>query len=136
VIRRLGVVEGQALHHRVASEFRAQPVDRVFSLGGAPVEHGGAITMLNNGDQFVPVLLDAIAHAKRTINFAVYIWAEGAFSDQLLAALEPPLPTAMGVLYCNPTESYEHDVYAQQGAAAGKGDLDALLNSERTWEVS
>jgi len=55
---------------------------------------------------------------------------------QLLAALEPPLPTAMGVLYCNPTESYEHDVYAQQGAAAGKGDLDALLNSERTWEVS
>src|SRR6185503_7039897 len=55
---------------------------------------------------------------------------------QLLAALEPPFPTAMGVLYCNPTESYEHDVYAQQGAAAGKGDLDALLNSERTWEVS
>ena len=44
--------------------------------------------MLNNGDQFVPALLDAIAHAERTINFAVYIWAEGAFSDQLLAALE------------------------------------------------
>ena len=54
---------------------------------------------------------------------------------QLLAALEPPFPTAMGVLYCSPTESYEHDVYAQKGAALGKGDLDALLNSERTWEV-
>jgi hypothetical protein len=55
----------------------------------------------------------------------------------LLARLEPPFPTAMGVLYCNPTESYEHDVYAQTGAASGKGggDLDALLNSERTWEV-
>jgi len=53
----------------------------------------------------------------------------------LLARLEPPFPTAMGVLYCNPTESYEHDVYAQKGAAQGKGDLDALLNSERTWEV-
>ena len=53
----------------------------------------------------------------------------------LLARLEPPFPTAMGVLYCNPTESYEHDVYAQTGAAQGKGDLDALLNSERTWEV-
>ena len=26
-----------------------------------PVEHGGTITMLNNGDQFVPALLDAIA---------------------------------------------------------------------------
>ena len=54
---------------------------------------------------------------------------------QLLAALEPPFPTAMGVLYCSPTESYEHDFYAQKGAALGKGDLDALLNSERTWEV-
>jgi 2-oxoglutarate ferredoxin oxidoreductase subunit beta len=54
---------------------------------------------------------------------------------QLLAALEPPFPTAMGVLYCNPTESYERDVYAQKGAGQGNGDLDALLNSERTWEV-
>jgi len=55
---------------------------------------------------------------------------------QLLALLEPPFPTAMGVLYCNPAASYEHDVYAQPGAAQGKrGDLDALLNSERTWEV-
>jgi len=42
----------------------------------------------------------------------------------------------MGVLYCNPTDSYEHDVYAQKGAALGTVDLDALLNSERTWEVS
>jgi hypothetical protein len=55
---------------------------------------------------------------------------------QLLVALEPPFPTAMGVLYCNPTESYEHEVYAQKGAAPGKVDLDALLNSERTWEVT
>ena len=54
---------------------------------------------------------------------------------QLLAALEPPFPTAMGVLYCNPTAPYEDDVYAQTGVASGKGDLDALLNSERTWEV-
>ncbi len=54
---------------------------------------------------------------------------------QLLAALEPPFPTAMGVLYCNPTASYEHDVYAQQGTAQDNGGLDALLNSERTWEV-
>jgi 2-oxoglutarate ferredoxin oxidoreductase subunit beta len=54
---------------------------------------------------------------------------------QLLAALEPPFPTAMGVLYCNPTASYEHDVYAQTGSAQGSGDLDALLSSERTWEV-
>jgi cardiolipin synthase len=57
------------------------------TLVGAPVEHGGTITTLNNGSEFVPALLDAVEHAERTINFAVYIWAEGQFSDQLLAAL-------------------------------------------------
>jgi len=54
---------------------------------------------------------------------------------QLLAALEPPFPTAMGVLYCSPAASYEREVYAQQAAPKGNSDLDALLNSERTWEV-
>jgi cardiolipin synthase A/B len=58
------------------------------TIAGAPVEKGGTITTLNNGDEFVPALLDAIEHATRTVNFAVYIWSEGKFSDQLLAALE------------------------------------------------
>lgn len=58
------------------------------TIAGAPVERGGTITTLNNGDEFVPALLDAIAHAEQTINFAVYIWSEGTFSNQLLAALE------------------------------------------------
>ena len=49
---------------------------------------------------------------------------------QLLAALEPPFPVAMGVLYCNPATSYEREVVVGAG-----GSLDALLNSERTWEV-
>jgi len=49
---------------------------------------------------------------------------------QLLAALEPPFPAAMGVLYCNPATSYEREVVVGSG-----GSLDALLNSERTWEV-
>lgn len=55
---------------------------------GAPVEHGGAVTILNNGDEFVPALLESISQAQRTINFAVYIWSDGTFSDQLLRALE------------------------------------------------
>ena len=55
---------------------------------------------------------------------------------QLLAALEPPFPVAMGVLYCNPAVPYEQEVHAQVTAARGIGDLDALLNSERTWEVT
>jgi 2-oxoglutarate ferredoxin oxidoreductase subunit beta len=50
---------------------------------------------------------------------------------QLLAALEPPYPTAMGVLYCSPAASYESEIKVESG-----GSLDALLNSERTWEVA
>ncbi len=49
---------------------------------------------------------------------------------QLLAALEPPFPTAMGVLYCNPTTPYEREITVER-----TGSLDALLNGERTWEV-
>ena len=55
---------------------------------GAPVEGGGTIHILNNGDEFVPALLESINQAQRTINFTVYIWSEGTFSDQLLRALE------------------------------------------------
>ena len=79
---------------RIYTESPPPPVDSAHfatalaTIAGAPVERGGTITTLNNGDEFVPALLDAIAHAERTINFAVYIWSEGTFSDQLLAALE------------------------------------------------
>jgi len=79
---------------RIYTDAASPPVDSppfstaLSTIVGAPVEHGGTITVLNNGDQFVPALMDAIAHAERTINFAVYIWSEGTFSDQLLAALE------------------------------------------------
>ena len=58
------------------------------AIVGAPVEHGGSVQILNNGDEFFPALLEAIDQAQRTINFTVYIWAEGTVSDQLLRALE------------------------------------------------
>jgi 2-oxoglutarate ferredoxin oxidoreductase subunit beta len=54
---------------------------------------------------------------------------------QMLAALEPPFPTAMGVMYCKPGDSYEHDLYAQSAVPAVRPDLDALLRRERTWQV-
>ena len=58
------------------------------AIVGAPVESGGAIDILNNGDEFVPALLESVNQAKRTINFTVYIWSAGTISDQLLRALE------------------------------------------------
>ncbi len=57
------------------------------TIVGAPVERGGTIAILNNGDEFIPSLLDAVKQARRTINFSVYIWSEGEFSDRLIAAL-------------------------------------------------
>jgi cardiolipin synthase len=58
------------------------------AIVGAPVEGGGAVQVLNNGDEFIPALLESINQAQRTINFTVYIWSKGTFSDQLLRVLE------------------------------------------------
>ena len=58
------------------------------TLSGAPVEHGGSISILNNGDEFLPALLNDINAATRTINFSVYIWSGGEISRQVLRALE------------------------------------------------
>ena len=69
--------------------------------------------------EIVPAAPDVLVHDETSRPLA-----------QLLAALEPPFPVAMGVLYCNPATSYEREVVVGTG-----GSLDALLNSERTWEV-
>ena len=57
----------------------------------------------------------------------------------VLAAMEPPhLPVALGVLYCDPAPSYEHNVAAQIEAAksrAPNGGLNALLRQGHTWRV-
>ena len=79
---------------RIFTDTTPPPVDSphfaiaLSTIAGAQIERGGTITPLNNGDEFVPALLTAIGDAERTINFAVYIWADGEFSDQLLSALE------------------------------------------------
>ena len=57
----------------------------------------------------------------------------------LLAAMQPPaLPLALGVLYCDPGESYDRQVHEQVEAAQSKGrnrDLNGLLRGGHTWTV-
>jgi 2-oxoglutarate ferredoxin oxidoreductase subunit beta len=96
-----------------------------------PVEHGKPLLFGKNKEkglrlkpgklelEIVPAAPDVLVHDETNRPLA-----------QLLAALEPPFPVAMGVLYCNPATSYEREVVVGSG-----GSLDALLNSERTWEV-
>ncbi|MEQ1887741.1 MAG: 2-oxoacid:ferredoxin oxidoreductase subunit beta [Alphaproteobacteria bacterium] len=57
----------------------------------------------------------------------------------LLADLEAPFPTAIGVIYCDPAESYETSAYAQiavEKAKNPKPDINKLLRSGNTWTVA
>jgi 2-oxoglutarate/2-oxoacid ferredoxin oxidoreductase subunit beta len=55
----------------------------------------------------------------------------------LLAGLAPPTyPEALGVLYCNPGQSYTDAVYRQMAEATGPADLESLLRAGRTWDVA
>lgn len=57
----------------------------------------------------------------------------------LLASMQPPtFPVAMGVIYCNPTDSYETAVHRQIDETMekrGEGSLTKLLNRGHTWTV-
>jgi cardiolipin synthase len=57
------------------------------ALVDAPIDHGGTVTVLNNGDEFVPALLQSIRDARKSINFSVYIWKDGEMADQVLPLL-------------------------------------------------
>jgi len=56
-------------------------------LMNVPLEHGGTVTLLNNGDEFFPDLLDEVGRARNHINFLVYIWEPGDLSMQIFEAL-------------------------------------------------
>ena len=56
-------------------------------LVNVPIEKGGVVTVLNNGDEFLPALLESINVARASVNFSVYIWEDGAMSDQVMDAL-------------------------------------------------
>lgn len=65
-------------------------VDFLLAIAGAtnsPLHSGGTARLLNNGDSFIPAMLDAIRGAQRTVNFTTYIWQDGEFSSALFDAL-------------------------------------------------
>ena len=59
----------------------------IAGLVHSPLQAGGSIQLLNNGDEFFPSMLEAIRGARRSVNFSVYIWEPGAMSDLFFAAL-------------------------------------------------
>ena len=62
--------------------------DYVASLVGAPVFTGDAYTVLRNGDEAFPPMLDAIERAKSRIVFESYVAKDGEIGGRFVAALE------------------------------------------------
>lgn len=56
-------------------------------LTNTPIVTGGNIEILNNGDEFFPILFEDIENANESINFSAYIWKEGFVSDKMFSLL-------------------------------------------------
>jgi cardiolipin synthase len=59
----------------------------VAGLLAAPLTHGNRFTVLTNGDQIFPAMLDAIRGARRRISFETYIYESGEIADTFTSAL-------------------------------------------------
>lgn len=59
----------------------------VASLVGAPVLKGDAYTVLRNGNEVFPAMLDAIQKAQRRISMESFIYEDGEVGDRFSAAL-------------------------------------------------
>ena len=54
---------------------------------GPPLLEGNKVTLLQNGDEIFPAMLEAIRSAERTITFENFLFAEGEVSDAFADAL-------------------------------------------------
>lgn len=61
--------------------------DYVASLVGAPVHDGDTYTVLHNGDETFPAMLQAIDNARTRVNFETYVFSDGAIADRFVDAL-------------------------------------------------
>ncbi len=79
------------LRHRIQAHYDAG--DEVFArtmghLLGPPLVEGNKVTVLENGDEIFPAMLEGIRSAQRTITFENFLWRQGEISDQFARALD------------------------------------------------
>lgn len=61
---------------------------RAFAgLTGSSVEQGGPVKLIENGADFLQILLSSMDAASSSIDFTTFPWADGAMSDQVFASL-------------------------------------------------
>ncbi len=78
------------IHHRITADYDIGDDEFVRTMGhllGPPLVEGNRITLLENGEQIFPAMLEAIRSAQRTITFENFLWKEGDVSDTFAAAL-------------------------------------------------
>lgn len=93
-------------------------------ITNSPIGHGGTITLLDNGEEFVPDLVREINAASSSIYFSTYIWHEGDFSEQVVMALEDAARRGVSVRilldgYASRMPEYERDALEESGAIIG-----------------
>jgi cardiolipin synthase len=59
----------------------------VEALTVAPLRQGNRVTVLRNGREIFPAMLDAIRQAKQAVNFATYVYWTGSIAPQFAEAL-------------------------------------------------
>jgi cardiolipin synthase A/B len=62
-------------------------VEGVAGMLNVPLLRGGTATVLQNGDRFYPVMLDALRNARDSINFEVYIYDPDEIGRQFMDVL-------------------------------------------------
>jgi len=59
----------------------------ISGMVNSPLETGGTVKLLSNGDEIFPAILEAMRNAKKTINFSVYIGEPGKVSDMIFGVI-------------------------------------------------
>ncbi|MBR9991340.1 MAG: hypothetical protein KFH98_16370 [Gemmatimonadetes bacterium] len=62
-------------------------IGSLAALLNVPLRRGGTAKLLNNGDEYFPVILDAIRAAEHSVHVMVYIWEAGKMSDEFISTM-------------------------------------------------
>jgi 2-oxoglutarate ferredoxin oxidoreductase subunit beta len=82
------------------------------------------LEVVNLGDSIT--VTDLLVHDER----------DRTVADMLVRRHPPDFPVALGVIYCDPAPTYDHDALAQVKAdGLDKADLNAVLRRGRTWTI-
>ncbi|MGF6770092.1 cardiolipin synthase [Paraburkholderia sp. GAS199] len=78
------------IEHKIERRYASDDPQFLRSMGlllGPPVISGNQFSMLRNGDQIFPSMLDGIRSARRTITFETFIYWSGEIGEQIAQAL-------------------------------------------------